>query len=134
MELKGRYVDRIPPCDRVVVFLERKKFQNFDALNSLQIFRGNQADNSEKFGCSAMILFSDPADVAAEGTDPEDVYPNTFWLPPTGMQVTTIVVKQLDSVESYEMNHLNESLSMNLFRMWGMTFIPNNETRHTRRK
>jgi hypothetical protein len=118
----------------VVVFLERKKFQNFDALNSLQIFRGNQADNSEKFGCSAMILFSDPADVAAEGTDPEDVYPNTFWLPPTGMQVTTIVVKQLDSVESYEMNHLNESLSMNLFRMWGMTFIPNNETRHTRRK
>lgn len=50
------------------------------------IFRGNKADNSEHFGCSAMVLFSDPADVAANGTNTTDVYPNTFWLPPTGMQ------------------------------------------------
>lgn len=31
-----------------------------------------------------MILFSDPADVAARGTEPENVYPHTFWLPGTG--------------------------------------------------
>jgi hypothetical protein len=34
------------------------------------------------------------------------------------------VVKQLDSVEFYKMNLLNESLSMNVFRMRGMAFIP----------
>jgi hypothetical protein len=38
--------------------------------------------------------------------------------------MSNIVVKQLDSVESYEMNWLNESLSMNVFRMRGMTCIP----------
>jgi len=56
------------------------------------IYRGNKANNSEHFGCSAMILFSDPADVAANGTEPEDVYPNTFWLPPTGMQRGSLLI------------------------------------------
>jgi hypothetical protein len=34
------------------------------------------------------------------------------------------VVKQLDSIESYKMNLLNKSLSMNVFWMRGMAFIP----------
>ncbi len=55
-----------------------------------------QAQNAEHFGCSAMILFSDPADVAPRGTDPEDVYPNTFWLPPTGMQRGSIILTDGD--------------------------------------
>ena len=33
-----------------------------------------------------MILFSDPADVAVEGTEDENVYPNTIFLPGTGVQ------------------------------------------------
>ena len=33
-----------------------------------------------------VILFSDPADVAVQGTAPEDVYPNTIFLPGTGVQ------------------------------------------------
>ena len=32
------------------------------------------------------ILFSDPADVAVNGVKPEDVYPNTIFLPGTGVQ------------------------------------------------
>jgi hypothetical protein len=40
------------------------------------------------------------------------------------MTIRCIVVKQLDSIELCEMNLLNESLSMNVFRMWGMAFIP----------
>ena len=33
-----------------------------------------------------VILFSDPADVAVQGTKPENVYPNTIFLPGTGVQ------------------------------------------------
>lgn len=35
---------------------------------------------------TGMILFSDPADVAVEGTEDENVYPNTIFLPGTGVQ------------------------------------------------
>ena len=31
-------------------------------------------------------MFSDPADVAVDGVEPENVYPNTFFLPPSGVQ------------------------------------------------
>ena len=31
-------------------------------------------------------MFSDPADVAVNGVKPEDVYPNTIFLPGTGVQ------------------------------------------------
>ena len=31
-------------------------------------------------------MYSDPQQVAPDGTDPEDVYPNTFMLPPSGAQ------------------------------------------------
>ncbi len=44
--------------------------------------------NAADAGCGALILFSDPANVAAEGTDAEDVYPSTLWLPGTGIQVS----------------------------------------------
>ena len=33
-----------------------------------------------------MIMFSDPLDVAFNGTDPANVYPNTFFLPSSGVQ------------------------------------------------
>lgn len=55
-----------------------------------QIFRGNQVENAENAGCTGLILFSDPEEVAAEGTRPIDVYPNTFWLPEDGMQRGTL--------------------------------------------
>jgi hypothetical protein len=38
--------------------------------------------------------------------------------------LTYNVVKQLDSVEFYKMNWLNKSLSMNVFQVQGMAFIP----------
>lgn len=47
-------------------------------------FRGNKVQNGADNGCSAVIIFSDPADVAAQGTD--DVYPDSFWLPESGIQ------------------------------------------------
>ena len=33
-----------------------------------------------------MLIFSDPADVARNGTDPQNVYDNSWWLPGSGMQ------------------------------------------------
>ena len=37
-------------------------------------------------GCAGLVIFSDPADVAGEGQNKEDVYPNTIFLPDTGIQ------------------------------------------------
>ena len=39
-----------------------------------------------------MIIFSDPADVAVDGTDPENVYPNTIFLPGTGVQRGSVYI------------------------------------------
>jgi hypothetical protein len=53
--------------------------------------------------------------------------PPQFWSQPFDHRINnynTSVVKQLDSSEFYEMNLLNESLSMNVLRMQGMPFIP----------
>ena len=35
---------------------------------------------------AGVIMYTDPAQVAPEGTDPSSVYPNTFFLPPSGVQ------------------------------------------------
>ncbi len=55
-------------------------------LKSQLFSRGNKAENAAKFGCAALIIFSDPAEAAQEGTEPEHVYPASFWLPGTGVQ------------------------------------------------
>ncbi len=52
--------------------------------------------NAENYGCQAAILYSDPMDVAYEGTDEDHVYPNTFWLPGTGMQRGSIYLEDGD--------------------------------------
>ena len=51
-----------------------------------RLYRGNKVENAFNNGCSGVIIYSDPVDVAAEGTEPENVYPNKPWLPGTGMQ------------------------------------------------
>jgi hypothetical protein len=47
---------------------------------------------------------------------------------PLSIQVNAIdVVKQPDSVESTKWIDLNESLSMEVFQVWGIAFIPTKE-------
>lgn len=48
--------------------------------------------HAQERGAVGIILFSDPEDVALEGVAPEDVYPNTRWLPGSGMQRGTTYV------------------------------------------
>ena len=75
-------------------------------------FRGNKAENAAVAGCSGLIIFMDPSTVAMwviliyrilflsfyaqhvffrQGTDEADVYPNTFWMPGTAVQVFSVL-------------------------------------------
>ncbi|KAJ7386505.1 hypothetical protein OS493_008640 [Desmophyllum pertusum] len=51
-----------------------------------KIFRGNKIANAANYGAIAAILYSDPADYAMMGGEPENTYPNTPWLPASGVQ------------------------------------------------
>ena len=48
-------------------------------------FRGNKITNAAAYGCRGAILYSDPEEVAPLGTDPADVYPNSIFLPGSGI-------------------------------------------------
>jgi len=51
-----------------------------------KIFRGNRLKHCQDAGAIGVIMFSDPADVTFEGTSPDKVYPNSGFLPDSGMQ------------------------------------------------
>ncbi len=51
-----------------------------------KIYRGNKVSNCQLRGAIGVILFSDPHDTAVQGTTPDKVYPNTFFLPGSGIQ------------------------------------------------
>lgn len=55
---------------------------------------GDILHNAANFGCSGAILYSDPAEVAADGIS--DVYPKTFWLPGSGIQRGTVGMENGD--------------------------------------
>ena len=45
-----------------------------------------QVLNAYEEGAKGIIFYSDPQDVAPLGTEENKVYPNTIFLPPTGIQ------------------------------------------------
>ena len=45
-----------------------------------------QVANAANYGAKAALLYSDPADYALAGGEPKDTYPNTVWLPASGVQ------------------------------------------------
>jgi len=51
-----------------------------------KIFRGNRVRLCQDAGAIGVIMFSDPADVTFDGLSPGDVYPNSIFLPDSGMQ------------------------------------------------
>ena len=51
-------------------------------------FRGKKATYAAEYGCSGLILYSDPYDYALNGTD--RFYPNSWWLPGSGVQSGTL--------------------------------------------
>ncbi|KAK8720840.1 hypothetical protein OTU49_013053, partial [Cherax quadricarinatus] len=85
---------------RGLVYANYARVEDFDRLEELnvsvrgcvviarygKIFRGNKLVHAEKRGAIGLILFSDPNDVALEGQEKEAVYPNTWWLPGSGIE------------------------------------------------
>ncbi|PIK52126.1 putative N-acetylated-alpha-linked acidic dipeptidase 2 isoform X1 [Apostichopus japonicus] len=57
-------------------------------------FRGEKAKQAHLYGAIGLILYSDPADYAIYGVD--QVYPDTVFLPSTGVQRGNIITEQGD--------------------------------------
>ncbi|KAK7115718.1 N-acetylated-alpha-linked acidic dipeptidase 2-like [Littorina saxatilis] len=56
-----------------------------------KIFRGDKVKNAERFSAIAVILYSDPQDYNMD-VNVTNTYPNSWWLPPTGIQRGTVGV------------------------------------------
>ncbi|KAM3918010.1 glutamate carboxypeptidase 2-like isoform 2-T2 [Leptodactylus fuscus] len=59
-----------------------------------KIFRGDKVNNAGNFGCTGVILYSDPADYVVGSLD--RVYPVDWWLPGTGAQRGTVLISDGD--------------------------------------
>uniref|UniRef100_A0A0B7AYA9 Peptidase M28 domain-containing protein n=1 Tax=Arion vulgaris TaxID=1028688 RepID=A0A0B7AYA9_9EUPU len=55
-----------------------------------RIFRGDKVDLAALHGAIGIIIYSDPADCTGLNMGDPRVYPDTWWLPPTGAQRGTI--------------------------------------------
>lgn len=54
------------------------------------IYRGDKVKNAQKFGAIAVILYSDPSDYNLD-ENVNNTYPNSWWLPPSGIERGTVV-------------------------------------------
>lgn len=45
-----------------------------------KIFRGSKVRNAARYGCSAVVLYSDPSLIAPFGTEAAKVYPHSIWM------------------------------------------------------
>ncbi|XP_063296910.1 aminopeptidase NAALADL1-like [Pelobates fuscus] len=50
------------------------------------IGRVNKAINAEKFGVIGVIIYTDPKDINDGKSDPRDSYPNSWYMPPSGVE------------------------------------------------
>ena len=67
-----------------------------------EVYRGDKVKFATQYNCSALIIYSDPfdfANVSIHSWNPSsklDVYPKTWWLPPSGFQRGDILVRNGD--------------------------------------
>ncbi|KAI1702610.1 peptidase family m28 domain-containing protein [Ditylenchus destructor] len=59
-------------------------------------FRGGKVMQAQLHGAIGAILYSDPAEIAQDGTTNEDVYPSKAWLPPNGVQRGSLMMADGD--------------------------------------
>ncbi|KAL3881371.1 hypothetical protein ACJMK2_027819 [Sinanodonta woodiana] len=79
---------------RIEDFMFLKNSLSIDVTNKIviarygKIFRGDKVLNAQRFNASGAILYTDPADFNIYGTS--DVYPDSWWMPDTGVQRGTL--------------------------------------------
>ncbi|CAL1542368.1 unnamed protein product [Lymnaea stagnalis] len=87
-----------------IVFAGYGRVEDYDTLRSLginvtghlvlvkygKIFRGDKVDIAADNGAVGVIMYSDPADYTGMKSGDRRVYPDTWWLPPTGAQRGTV--------------------------------------------
>ena len=56
-----------------------------------KVYRGDKVKHCQDAGAIGVILYDDPERVAPNGTDPASVYPNTMFLPPSGIHRGTVM-------------------------------------------
>ena len=61
-----------------------------------KLFRGNKVKHCQEAGAIGVILYSDPEQVAPNGTEPGSVYPNSVYLPPSGIQRGSVMASEGD--------------------------------------
>ncbi|CAD6192308.1 unnamed protein product [Caenorhabditis auriculariae] len=58
--------------------------------------RGQKVKNAEEFEAVGVLLYADPQEVAKDGTDAANVYPNKAWMPPTEVQRGAVTLQNGD--------------------------------------
>ncbi|VDM57142.1 unnamed protein product [Angiostrongylus costaricensis] len=88
-----------------VVYCNRGQLQDFENLKRMKVdlkgkialmrfgegFRGDKVHRAHQNGAVGAIIFSDPYDVARDGINQADVYPNTVWMPNEAVQRGSIM-------------------------------------------
>uniref|UniRef100_A0A183BS25 N-acetylated-alpha-linked acidic dipeptidase 2 n=1 Tax=Globodera pallida TaxID=36090 RepID=A0A183BS25_GLOPA len=63
-----------------------KEFGKIAIMRYGRVYRGDMVRRAAERGAIGAIIYSDPAEVAKDGTEPSNVFPATDWLPPSGVQ------------------------------------------------
>ncbi|KAH9509170.1 Aminopeptidase naaladl1 [Bulinus truncatus] len=72
-----------------------------------KIFRGSKVTIAQFYGATGVVIFSDPVDSTGMGRGDPRVYPDTWWLPPKGVQRGTLSVWKGDVLTpGYPSNNL----------------------------
>ncbi|XP_042204189.1 putative N-acetylated-alpha-linked acidic dipeptidase [Homarus americanus] len=110
------YDDSIPPAflafspagtivTNELVYVNYGLYEDFEAVEAAGIkvkgrlviakfgqgFRGDKVQNAERFNASGIIIYTDPSDYHPDLEQGGAAYPNSFWLPESGIQRGSIV-------------------------------------------
>ncbi|KAH9494447.1 Glutamate carboxypeptidase 2, partial [Bulinus truncatus] len=104
-----------------LVFANYGRVEDFEELVSLKVnvtgrvvivkygkmFRGDKVDIAASYGATGIIIYSDPADYTGFKSGDYRVYPDTWWLPSTGVQRGTVFTGDGDPLTpGYPANNL----------------------------
>ncbi len=82
----------------IIYRYQTKHAQQYGAIIGLVIYyivyHYYQAKHAQQYGAIGLVIYSDPADYAVDDDTGGAVYPDTWWLPGTGVQRGSLYIKQ----------------------------------------